>query len=131
VREIRMLRSRRRGLETGPRTSLNGHEGGNPGYGQGISYGPPRQPPTLRASSRRLAHPAGVSPARARVRSPVAESQTGGKPSDLKPTDKAIFRMVSKSPGRNASEPIGGLDRKRSGGRVFYSETKAARIDES
>ena len=47
MREIRMLRSRRRGLETGPRTSLNGHEGGNPGYGQGISYGPPRQPPTL------------------------------------------------------------------------------------
>jgi Rhodopirellula transposase DDE domain len=28
----------------------------------------------------------------------------------LKPIDKAIFRMVSKSPGRNASEPIGGLE---------------------
>ncbi len=28
----------------------------------------------------------------------------------MKLTDKAIFRMVSESPGRNASEPIGGLD---------------------
>jgi hypothetical protein len=30
----------------------------------------------------------------------------------MKPTDKAIFRMVSESPGRNASEPSGGLDKK-------------------
>ena len=30
----------------------------------------------------------------------------------VKPTDKAILRMVSESPGRNASEPIGGLDTK-------------------
>jgi hypothetical protein len=29
----------------------------------------------------------------------------------LKPIDKAIFRMVSKSPGRNASEPTGGLEK--------------------
>jgi hypothetical protein len=29
----------------------------------------------------------------------------------MKPTDKAIFRMVSESPGRNASEPVG-LDKK-------------------
>jgi len=28
----------------------------------------------------------------------------------MKLTDKAIFWMVSKSPGRNASEPIGGPD---------------------
>ncbi len=31
------------GLETGLRTTLNGHEGGNPGYSQGHSYGLPRQ----------------------------------------------------------------------------------------
>ena len=28
----------------------------------------------------------------------------------MKPTDKAILGMVSKSPGRNESEPIGGLE---------------------
>jgi hypothetical protein len=28
----------------------------------------------------------------------------------MKLTDKAIFRVVSESPGRNASEPTGGLD---------------------
>ena len=28
----------------------------------------------------------------------------------MKPTDKAIFGMVSESPGRNASEPTGGLE---------------------
>ena len=53
MREIRMLRARWRGLETEPRTSLNGHEGGNPGYGQGMSYGPPRQPRTLPGSAPR------------------------------------------------------------------------------
>jgi hypothetical protein len=30
----------------------------------------------------------------------------------MKPTDKAILGMVSESPGRNASEPSGGLDKK-------------------
>jgi hypothetical protein len=29
----------------------------------------------------------------------------------MKPTNKAIFWMVSESPGRNASEPSGGLDK--------------------
>ncbi len=29
----------------------------------------------------------------------------------LKPIDKAILRMVSESPGRNASERIGGLEK--------------------
>ncbi len=28
----------------------------------------------------------------------------------MKPTDKAILGMVSKSPGRNVSEPTGGLE---------------------
>jgi hypothetical protein len=47
VREIRMLRAMRRGLETGLRWLLHGHEGGNPGYSQGAAYGLPRQFPTL------------------------------------------------------------------------------------
>jgi hypothetical protein len=34
VREIRTLRARWRELETEPRSLLNGHEGGNPGYSQ-------------------------------------------------------------------------------------------------
>ena len=35
MREIRMLRSRWRGLETESRLGLHGHERGNPGYRQG------------------------------------------------------------------------------------------------
>jgi hypothetical protein len=31
----------------------------------------------------------------------------------MKLTDKAIQGMVSESPGRNASEPTGGLDKKK------------------
>jgi hypothetical protein len=31
----------------------------------------------------------------------------------MKLTDKAIFGMVSESPGRNASEPTGGPDNKK------------------
>jgi len=42
-----MLRAMRRGLETGLRRLLHGHEGGNPGDGQGAAYGLPRQLPTL------------------------------------------------------------------------------------
>ena len=34
MREILMLRAKWRELETEPRTWLNGHEGGNPGYSQ-------------------------------------------------------------------------------------------------
>ena len=37
----------------------------------------------------------------------------------MKLTDKAIYRMVSESPGRNASEPIGGPDTNNPRGRVF------------
>jgi hypothetical protein len=47
VRQIRMLRARRRELETGLRRLPHGHEGGNSGYGQGAAYGLPRQFPTL------------------------------------------------------------------------------------
>jgi len=38
VREICALRAMRRELETKPRRVLNGHAGGNPGYGQGSPY---------------------------------------------------------------------------------------------
>jgi hypothetical protein len=47
VRQIRMLRARRRELETGLRRLPHGHEGENSGYGQGAAYGLPRQFPTL------------------------------------------------------------------------------------
>ncbi len=48
--QIRMLRARRRELETGLRPLLLGHAGGNPGDGQGVAYGLPRQFPTLPGS---------------------------------------------------------------------------------
>ncbi len=47
MREICTLRAMWRGLETEPRVSLYGHEGGNPGHSQGKPYGPPRQSSTL------------------------------------------------------------------------------------
>ena len=62
MRANRMLRSMRRGLETGSRCTLPGHEGGNSGY---------RQEFTLRVTApvldptcvqRRLARSVGVSP---------------------------------------------------------------------
>lgn len=42
-----MLRATWRELETGPRRTLPGHEGGNPGHRQGTAYGSPRQLSTL------------------------------------------------------------------------------------
>jgi hypothetical protein len=47
VREIRPLRAMRRELETELRWALTGHERGNPGYRQALTYGPPRQFSTL------------------------------------------------------------------------------------
>ena len=38
MREIRLLRSNGRELETGPRQTLHGHEAGNGGYSQGDAY---------------------------------------------------------------------------------------------
>ena len=52
MREIRTLRAKWRGLETESRTTLHGHEGGNPGYRQGESCGLPRQSSTLPAPGR-------------------------------------------------------------------------------
>jgi hypothetical protein len=42
-----MLRAMWRALETESRDVLTGHEGGNAGYSQGLSYGSPRQRSTL------------------------------------------------------------------------------------
>src|SRR6266849_6684299 len=47
---------------------------------------------------------AGASPAGARARRPVAWIAGWRETETLKPIDKAIERMVSESPGRNASE---------------------------
>ena len=49
---------------------------------------------------------------RGKSRNPVAWVAFAEETKWMKPTDKAILGMVSESPGRNASEPIGGLDRK-------------------
>ena len=61
---------------------------------------------------RRLACSVGVSPTKARVRSLVAWVASVEETKRMKPTDKAIQGMASESPGRNASEPTGGLDKK-------------------
>lgn len=53
MREIRMLRAMWRELETGPRSTLPGHEGGNPGDRQGSACGLPRQLSTLPFRRRR------------------------------------------------------------------------------
>ena len=43
---------------------------------------------------------------------PVAWVASVEETKRMKPTDKAILGMVSESPGRNGSEPIGGLEKK-------------------
>ena len=53
-----MLRVMWRELETGSRTSLDGHEGGNPGYRQGLFYrvtAPALDPTTCEASGKSVA----------------------------------------------------------------------------
>ncbi|MBI4831119.1 MAG: hypothetical protein HY801_06105, partial [Candidatus Lindowbacteria bacterium] len=57
----------------------------------------------------RLAFSVGVSPTGEKVRLPVAWIARVEETKLVKAIDKAIFGMVSESPGRNASEPIGGL----------------------
>ena len=63
---------------------------------------------------------------RGRSQSPVAWVALVEETKLMKPTDKAIFRMVSESPGRNVSEPTGGLEKFSSGGRALFSRVKAA-----
>ena len=54
----------------------------------------------------------GDSPTGVGVSIPVAWVVSVEETKRMKPTDKAILGMVSESPGRNASEPIGGLEKK-------------------
>ena len=49
---------------------------------------------------------------RGKSQSPVAWVACVEETKRMKPTDKAIHGMVSESPGRNVSEPTGGLDKK-------------------
>ena len=51
----------------------------------------------------------GVSPTGEEVRIPVARIASVEETKPMKPIDKALVRRVSKSPGRNVSEPTGGL----------------------
>jgi len=60
---------------------------------------------------RRLACSVGDSPTGVIVRDPVAWVAFVEETKRMKPTDKAIPGMVSESPGRNVSEPTGGLDK--------------------
>ena len=46
-----------------------------------------------------------------RVRTFVAWVASGEETKRMKPTDEAIFRMVSESPGRNVSERSDGLEK--------------------
>jgi hypothetical protein len=64
---------------------------------------------------------------RGKSQRPVAWMAGRRETDDLKPIDKAVLGTVSESPGRSASERIGGLDRRRTGGRALYWLAKAAR----
>jgi len=55
----------------------------------------------------------GVSPTWVKARSPVAWMAGSRETEGLKPIDKAIFGIASESPGRNASEHIGGLEKSK------------------
>ena len=49
----------------------------------------------------------------------------------MKPTDKAVLGMVSESPGRNESEPTGGLDKNYPEGRAHYGRAKATHVSQT
>src|SRR6516164_9363983 len=61
---------------------------------------------------RRLACSVGDSPTGVEVRSLVTWIASVEETKRMKPIDQAILGMVSESPGRNESEPTGGLDKK-------------------
>ena len=63
---------------------------------------------------------------RGKSRSPVAWVAFVEERKRMKPTDKAVLGTVSESPGRNESEPIGGLDKNYPVGRAHYGRAKAA-----
>jgi len=63
---------------------------------------------------------------RGKSRNPVAWVAFAEETKRMKPTDKAVLGMASESPGRNESEPRGGLDRNNPEGRALYGRAKAA-----
>ena len=88
--EIGMLGSTWRGLETGS----SEHR---------ASPRPYVRPAKAGMFSGRQSH-------RGKSQNPVAWVASVEETNRMKPTDKAIVRMVSELPGRNASEPIDGLE---------------------
>ena len=68
---------------------------------------------------------AGVNPARAKVRGPVAWIVRRKETESGKSIDKAILGMVSEPSGRNESKRIGGLDNVNPGGRAPVDGVKA------
>ena len=79
-----------------------------------------------RMSRVKLVYSAGVSPARARVRGPVAWIVRRKETESRKSIDKAILGMVSESSGRNGSKRIGGPENVNPRGRALGSRVKAA-----
>ena len=79
-----------------------------------------------RMSRVKLVYSAGVSPARARVRGPVAWIVRRKETESRKSIDKAILGMVSESSGRNGSKRIGGPENVNPRGRALGSGVKAA-----
>ena len=120
----------RRELETGIRTTLNGHEGGNPGYSQEIDL------TVYRASSRPYVRPAkaglfsGSQSRQGKRQSPLAWMTGTRETYYLKLIDKAILGIVSELPGRNVSECIGSLEMRKSRGRTLNIGVKAACMGE-
>jgi hypothetical protein len=79
-----------------------------------------------RMSRVKLVYSAGVSPARARVRGPVAWIVRRKETESRKSIDKAILGMVSESSGRNESKRIGGPENVNPRGRALGNGVKAA-----
>src|SRR5213083_373958 len=79
-----------------------------------------------RMSRVKLVYSAGVNPARARVRGPVAWIVRRKETESRKSIDKAILGMVSESSGRNESKRRGGPENVNPGGRTLGNGVKAA-----
>src|SRR5437899_2874022 len=79
-----------------------------------------------RMSRVKLVYSAGVSPARARVRGPVAWIVRRKETESGKSIDKAILGMVSESSGRNESKRTGGPENVNPRGRALGNGVKAA-----
>src|SRR6516165_4188334 len=110
VRQIRMLRAMRRGLETDSRWRLHGHAGGNSGHGQGATYGFPRQFPTLprpRPRRRSVFTRSPVQRPATQVRGPPAglrSTRTGGV-GPAPDTDRAPSRVAVPPHSTQKDEP--------------------------